>query len=148
MKILLISGLILLQGMRLDPSDAVRTAIDEFAEAYVRADVEALDELLADPYLHVNGSSGTVVGREEWLDWVAGRHDALADGSLVIDSYEVVDLTIRMRRSSANVTGIVRSAGSVDGVPFAREVRFTNVWVLEGEQWKRAMFHDSALPIP
>ena len=146
MKTLLITGMILFQSMRLDPSDAVRTAIDEFAEAYVAADVVALDALLADPYLHVNGGSGTVIGRDEWLAWVATEREALDAGSLVIDTYEIKDLTIRMRRDSANVTGVVSTSGIRDGERFDREIRFTNVWVKEGDAWKRAMFHDSRVP--
>jgi ketosteroid isomerase-like protein len=143
MKILILTGLIMLQGMHLDPSDAVKAAIDEFAEAYVAADVEALDALLADPYLHVNGRSGALIGREDWLAWVATRREALENGTLVIDKYEIKDLTIRMRRDSAHVTGIVSTSGIRDRVPFFAEIRFTNVWVKEGDIWKRAMFHDS-----
>lgn len=146
MKMLLIAGMIMLQGMRLDPSDAVRTAVDEFAEAYVAADVVALDALLADPYLHVNGGSGTVTGREEWLAWVGTQREALDAGTLLYDKYEIKDLTIRMRRDSAHVTGIVSTSGVRDQVPFFSEIRFTNVWVKEGDTWKRAMFHDSLVP--
>ena len=146
MKTLMLTGLIMLQTMRLDPSDAVRTAIDEFAVAYATADVQALDALLADPYLHVNGGSGTVIARAEWLAWVATQRAALEAGTLIIDEYEIKDLSMRMRRDSANVTGIVSTRGSRDGVPFSREIRFTNVWVKEGEAWKRAMFHDSEIP--
>jgi ketosteroid isomerase-like protein len=148
MKILLLTGLIVLQGMRLDPSDAVRAAVDDFAAAYVAADVQALDALLADPYLHVNGGSGTVIGREDWLAWVATEREALDAGFLVVDQYEIADLTIRMRRDSALLTGVVRTSGTRDGEPFSREIRFTNVWVKEGEEWRRAMFHDSEIPSP
>lgn len=148
MKVLLITGMILLQGMRLDPSDAVRTAIDDFAEACVAADVAALDELLADPYLHVDGASGAVLGRDAWLARVGTQAVALDAGTLVVDRYEVEDLTIRMRRDAANVTGIAITSGTRDGVPFSREIRFTNVWVKEGEAWKLAMFHDSEIPAP
>jgi ketosteroid isomerase-like protein len=148
MKTLILTGLILMQSMRLDPSDEVRAAIDRFTEAFVSADTVALDGLLIDPYLHVNGSSGTLVGRDEWLAWMATQHEAIEAGDLVIDHYEVTDLTIRMRRDSANVTGVVRTNGIRDGEPFDREIRFTNVWVKEGEEWKRAMFHDSVVPAP
>ena len=146
MNTLLITGMILLQTMRLDPSDDVKAAVQSFGEAYVAADVVVLESLLADPYMHVDGSSGTVVDCATWLDWVATQRSALDNGTLVIESYEVEDLIVRMRRDSAITTGIVRSTGVRDGEPFATAIRFTNLWVLEGEEWKRALFHDSALP--
>ena len=147
MNTLLITGMILLQTMRLDPSDDVKAAVQVFGEAYVTADVVALESLLADPYLHVNGATGTVIGGEAWLGWVATQHDALEAGTLVIESYEIEDLLIRMRKDSSIVTGIVRSSGVRDGEPFRAAIRFTNLWVLEGDEWKRALFHDSAIPV-
>ena len=87
-----------------------------------------------------------MIARDEWLAWVATQRAALEAGTLIIDEYEIRALTIRMRRDSANVTGIVSSRGSRGGEPFSREIRFTNVWVKDGEEWKRAMFHDSEIP--
>jgi ketosteroid isomerase-like protein len=143
---MLILGMILLQTMRLDPSDDVRAAVEKFGQAYVAADVEVLGSLLADPYLHVNGGTGTVLNEASWLAWIETRREALDDGSLVIETYEVEDLVIRMRRDSAIVLGIVRSTGVENGVAFDTAIRFSNLWVLEGEDWKRALFHDSVLP--
>jgi len=146
MNTLLLTGMILMQTVRLDPSDDVRAAIDHFAEAYVAADVAALDELLADPYLHVDGDTGKLLGRDEWLAWVASQRAAIDRGDLVIAGYEIGDLTIRMRRDAANVTGVLHTSGTRGGEPFERAIRFTNVWIKEGDAWKRAMFHDSAMP--
>ena len=147
MNTLLLTGMILLQTMRLDPTDDVKAAMDRFSDAYVAADVAVLGSLLADPYLHVNGATGTVIDDQAWLAWVATQHDALESGALVIESYEIEDLLIRMRKDSSIVTGIVRSSGVRDGEPFRTAVRFTNLWVLEGKEWKRALFHDSAIPV-
>jgi ketosteroid isomerase-like protein len=146
MNLVFVIGMMLLQTVRLDPSDEVRSVIDRFAEAYVAADVAALDSMLGDPYLHIDGATGKVVPREAWLEWNRERRQQIEAGTLVIDSYEISDLAIRMRRDSANVTGIVRSSGTREGDPFETALRFTNVWVLEGGQWQRALFHDSALP--
>lgn len=45
----------------------------------------------------------------------------------------------------AIVTGIVKSDGTRDGVNFKSTLRFTNVWVYENGNLRRASFHDSAI---
>ena len=128
---------------------AVRAVVLELGDAYAAADVEALRDRLAAGYVHVNGGSGSVIGREAWLAWVAGRAEALAAGRLVLDHYEVGELEVRVHGGDAAVvTGVVDSRGRQDGEPFVSRIRFTNLWIRTADGWKRAAFHDSALPPP
>jgi len=128
---------------RANPQEEVEAAIAAFDRAFRAADVAALDALLTEGYVHINGRSGALLSRAEWLRWVGSRRAALDSGELVIESYEVRQLSIRMYERAAVVTGEVESSGLRDGSPFSSVVRFSNFWVLDGGRWRRAAFHDT-----
>lgn len=128
--------------------DDVRAAVTAFGRAFVQADVSSLKRVLANDYSHVNGRSGGVLNRDEWLTFIQSRRANLDSGKLVISSYNVEDVRVRLYGETAVVTGVVESSGQREGVPFSSRVRFTNVWVLQGGAWRRAAFHDSPLPEP
>jgi len=71
---------------------------------------------------------------------------ALASRELVISDYSVDDVEVKIYEATAAVTGVVESSGSRKGVPFTSRIRFTNVWVRQGDTWLRAAFHDSPMP--
>ncbi len=144
--VLLLAALPVLATDAADPARAVEAAVEAFGEAFAVADVEALDALLATDYVHVNGGSGSLVSRSDWLAWIASRQTDLASGGLVIETYEVQDLRIDLHGSAAVVTGVVTSNGIERGERFASRLRFTNLWVHEDGAWRRAAFHDSPLP--
>jgi len=94
----------------------------------------------------VNGRSGNVLNRDEWLNWIESRRAKLDSGELVIKTYRVSDVEVQIYGEAAVVTGVVRSSGQRNGALFTSPVRFTNVWVKQGGEWRRAAFHDSPLP--
>ncbi len=102
--------------------------------------------LLTKNYLHVNGRSGSVLNRDQWLKWVASRRAELDSGALVIKTYSVGDVKVQIYGEAAVVTGVVDSSGQRNDSLFTIQVRFTNVWVKQGGEWRRAAFHDSPLP--
>ena len=129
-----------------DREAAVRAAVDAFGEAFVAADTERLDAMLVGDYVHVNGGSGNLVDRASWLSWVASRKGELESGRLVVDTYAVEDVAVVIHGHTAIVTGIVRSTTTRDGESRTSNLRFTNVWLEQDGVWRRAAFHDSALP--
>lgn len=126
----------------------VRAAVTKFGQAFLDADVEILESLLTSDYIHVNGGSGNVLKRSEWLDWIKSRRTELKTGQLIIDEYNTKDVVVKLYENAAIVTGTVYSSGNHDGKPFASHVRFTNTWGLIDGVWRRAAFHDSPLPLP
>ena len=120
--------------------------LSKLSSAFVEADAATLGRLITDDYIHVNGSSGNVVDREQWLSYIASRRRELEDGVLVVDSYEVHDVEVRLHDETAIVVGIVAVSGTRNGQAFDRRIRFTNVWVEQDGAWRRAAFHDSRLP--
>lgn len=123
----------------------IKQRILEFDLAYKTGDVEKLDQMISFDYLHTN-PSGNIVTRENWLNWNISRADAIKSGELVINTYETSELNIRIKTQTTVVaSGINTSSGIDKGEPFETKVRFTHLWVLEDEAWKRAVFHDSYL---
>ncbi len=127
---------------------ALERAINAFSAAFLLADENALDTLLADDYVHTNGGTGSVLDKARWLEYIRTRRAELANGRLRVDRYESSDVTIRWHGDAAVVSSQVESEGSRDGRPFATRLQVTQVWVRSGGQWRRAAFHDSPLPGP
>jgi len=123
----------------------VEAAFSQFSRAFVEADVPLLRRLLARGYTHINGRTGSVLTRDEWLKWMQARREELDTGKLVVSVYEIEGLAIQVYQDAAVVTGIAYSSGERDGSPFTSRVRFTNLWVVAEGKWLRAAFHDSPL---
>ena len=124
----------------------LRSAIEAFAEAFRVADVQELGLLLAENYVHVNGGSGNVIGREDWLAWVESRRREIQKRELVIGEYRIEDLRIVIHGDTAIVVGAVFSEEVRNDQPRTVRVRFSNTWLYEDSKWRRAAFHDSAIP--
>lgn len=128
------------------PEEGVRVAVQKFGQAYRKADVGTLRGLLTRDYVHTNGSSGNRINRDQWLTWVGSQKELLENGELLIETYELSDIRVRIYGNAGVVTGKVKSNGIRKGEPFSVNVRFTNVWIKEKEVWRRAAFHDSPIP--
>lgn len=130
----------------IDSETEVRSAVQAFAEAFIKADTTALNKLLDEKYIHVNGGSGNVINKEEWLKWVASRRSELDSGSLIVKDYEIENMLVVIHGVTAVVTGTVTDIGTKNGNPYGSQMRFTNIWIRNGNRWRRAAFHDSSLP--
>lgn len=128
-----------------NPEDEVSAAVSAFGRAFAEADVNYLRSRLTQAYIHVNGSSGNVLQREEWLNWIQSRQAALASGDLVISDYSIDGLEVEIYGQTAVVTGVAETRGIQKGVQFNSRIRFTNTWLKQGGTWLRAAFHDSAV---
>ncbi len=124
----------------------VRAAVSAFGRAFLEADASVLQSLLTKDYVHVNGLSGSVLNRDEWIKWVVSRRAELDSGELVITTYSIEDVRVQIYGEAAVVTGVVHSSGQRNSALFTSQVRFTNVWVNQRAVWRRAAFHDSLLP--
>ena len=125
----------------------VRKVFARFSQAFLEADFAILDSMLSDDYIHINGQSGTVLSRFEWLDWIRLRRNEIEKNELQVDEYRVEDIIVKMHNNAAIVTGVVFSRGIRKDEAFASQVRFTNTWILFENVWKRVSFHDSPLGV-
>jgi ketosteroid isomerase-like protein len=143
---LLVSSLQPAEAQKASREDEVRAAVSAFGRAFVEADVLYLRSRLTEDYVHINGRSGNVLHRPEWLGWMTSRRAELTSGELIINEYNVDGVMVHIYGETAVVTGIVKSSGIRGGEPFTSRIRFTNVWVRQGGTWLRAAFHDSPAP--
>jgi hypothetical protein len=124
----------------------LQKAVDTFGRAFLEADVPALGLLLADNYVHVNGTSGNVLNRTDWLDWVASRRAQIDNEELQVTEYRIEDVEAVIHGDTAIVIGTVFSSQVTGGEFTTSRIRFTNTWLYRDAKWLRAAFHDSALP--
>lgn len=128
----------------LEAEQQIRNVVERFGKAFVEADVSALDSLLHDDYIHTN-SNGSVLHKQQWLEYIKTRRRELESRRLEITSYENTGLRIRVYGETAIVTGLNVAKGKREGKEFVTELRFTHVWGKQNGEWKRAAFHDSAI---
>jgi len=114
--------------------------VREFAEAWARSDVERLDALLSDPYTHTD-INGRVWDRTSWL--------ADAAEPKPVDTITCENVDIWLRGDLAVVTGrnVATFRSEQSAHPVEMSLRFTQVWVHEGNTWKRAYFQATSEPV-
>lgn len=105
--------------------------IREFGQAWASSDIPRLDQLLAPEYLHTD-YLGRNMGRDEWL--------AYASATRPVDNIEFVDLKVKLYSDVAVVTGKNEIRGRAGAGDTNVDIRFTQVWVRENSDWKRAFF--------
>ena len=129
-----------------DRSGEVRAVVKAFGLAYAKADISNLESSLTNDYVHVNGGSGKVLGRDDWLKWMEFRRAEIEKGILIVEDYRIEDIEISLNGNAATVVGRVVSSVKRDGVLKTSEIRFSNTWLYREGVWRRASFHDSPMP--
>ena len=102
-----------------------------------RADVAALDKLLADDWL-LTHSDGRVQNKSEYLDELATR-------TRVNQAIANEDVRTRRYGDTAVVTGVSVQSGVSNGQPWSGRFRFTRVWVLREGAWLMVTSHSSRI---
>lgn len=120
----------------------VRTAVLDFAENFSTGKFANIESTTAKTYMHIN-SGNSPLTRTQWLGWYRGFADDITKGDHIFENYQIENLQIAFYEDAAYVTGVVNANGTRLGEPFTQSIRFTNLWVVEGEHWKRAGFQDA-----
>ncbi len=107
-------------------------------EAIVRGDVAALDSILSDDlsYTHATGvyeTKGEFIGK-------------LKSGQLKYESLTPEDLQVRVYGTTGVVTGVARVRVRVQGEPLSFQLRFTDVYVKNGDRWQMVAWQATRLP--
>ena len=100
----------------------------EWNEAYPRRDVAALDRVLADDWVGIDGA-GLVIDKGQLLARVESGHAFL-------DPHEFDEFTLRLFGQTAIVTGRLSGTGQDDDGTFYLEQRFTRVYVKRNDRWQ------------
>ena len=126
------------------PENDLEDTLSEFAAAFQSGDYDTVASSIAENYLHVN-SDASPIDRTQWLDWYKGYAQEINNGDHVFEHYDIEDVQIVVHNEAAYVTGVVHASGIRFGEAFSQNIRFTNLWVVEQQHWKRAGFHDVAV---
>lgn len=118
--------------------------INDFNQAFKENDVERLESMITDSYLHTNGNSKSI-DKSSWVQYLNKRKKDIETGDLIVDSYEMEETEIRLYGNVAILTAKVIVVSTRSGDPQKNEFRVTNVWVNEAGNWKRAGFHDGKI---
>ncbi|MEQ9592734.1 MAG: nuclear transport factor 2 family protein [Cyclobacteriaceae bacterium] len=128
--------------------DSLSNTIREFNQAFAKYDVDLLNDLTTENYLHTNGNSKPIE-KEDWLSYLRKRRNKMEEGLLVITRYELSDTVLRVHSSTGViVSGRMDIEGVEDQMPFFTSLRVTNFWVHGDTGWQRAAFHDTKIEAP
>jgi ketosteroid isomerase-like protein len=104
-------------------------------ELRLKADVQALDQLLADDWL-LTHSDGLVQTKAEYLNELSSR-------SRTNQAITNEDVSLRSYGDAAVITGVSVQSGVSNGKPWSGRFRFTRVWVLRDDHWIMVASHSS-----
>jgi len=123
-------------------SDAATQAIinveNSWVDALVKADLAALESILADTYVDTDEHSRR-----------GGKQDVfsfLKSGDLKLDSIKLSDMQVQIYGDAAVVVGSSTQAGSFLGGPVAEKIIFTDTFVKQNGKWRAVASHRSVAP--
>jgi len=118
--------------------------IEQFNSAFKSGDVEQLELMITNKYLHTNSNSKSI-RKNDWITYLQKRKKEIASGVLIVSEYKMNETEIEMYDDMAIVTAKISFSSTRSDVQKENEIRITNVWVKEEGIWKRAGFHDTRI---
>lgn len=124
--------------------ESLTDALYTFNKAFANGNISILSGMLTENYTHTNGSAKAIY-KTDWLAYLKKRSEELASGNLTVNNYEMDQIEIEMHKSTAIVTGRVKTSTVYNGESKENEYRVTHLWVHTNNSWKRAAFHDGKI---
>ncbi len=118
--------------------------IEEFNAAFIDGNVDKLESMITDNYLHTNSSS-KVIRKDDWLAYLVKRKNEIESGKLIVKDYKMDETEIEIYDNMAIVTGKISFSTSKLDEQKEHEIRITNIWIKDKDIWKRAGFHDTRI---
>jgi hypothetical protein len=122
----------------LDLEASIRAAEERLWKAQLSADIEALDDLIADDLLFT-GLTGSLETKSADLE----QHRS---GALKITKLEPVEFRVRPIPGGAITSVKMDAAAVVAGKVTSATLRYTRVWISENGRWQIAGGHLSIVP--
>ncbi|MGP8226636.1 MAG: nuclear transport factor 2 family protein [Terracidiphilus sp.] len=114
---------------------------EAWRNAVLKADISALDSLLADDYMAIT-PNGTLQSKEQALA-------NLRSGATHFTAVEISDRRVRFYGTTALVTSRADVRGTSAGEDFSGSYRYTRVYVRNAQgQWKVVSFEASRIRVP
>lgn len=118
-------------------ADQVASMEAQLREAMLAGDLKVLDALLADDLVFTDQTGHRVTKADDLAAHTTGR--------LKITQIDISDQHVRPAGTCAIVTLVANAGGSFDGQSFSGRFAYTRVWEREGEIWRVAAVHCSAV---
>ena len=133
MKIAMTTLALAVSPLALAPADqaSLLAAADAFDRAQLVQDREAMDRIILDDLLFIDGS-GKRLGKKELIDGWMGPNDRY-DPAPPVDR-----IVVPLAASAAVVNAEVNLCGTSDGARFCRRIRFADTFVKVGGEWRVA----------
>jgi ketosteroid isomerase-like protein len=101
---------------------------NEWNESYPRRDVSALDHIIADDWVCIDGA-GLVITKGQLLERVQSS-------ATFLDPYEFDEINLRIFKDAAIVTGRLSGTKRGNDGTFYIEQRYTRVYVKRNDRWQ------------
>jgi ketosteroid isomerase-like protein len=123
-----------------EEEERLRRLDREWSEAYPRCDTAALERIIADDWLCIDGA-GLLINKRQLLERVA-------KGPFPFDTYRFDEQHVRLFGDAAVVRGRLSGSGAGEDGPFRLEQRFTRVYVRREQGWQAIATQVTILPEP
>ena len=107
-------------------------------QAFMRGDVAALDAATAEDYTTIN-FAGKISDKPQMMQ-------SLRAAKIKVLSVTLDDLKARIYGDTAVLTGVYNDHSIADGVAREVHVRFTRVFVRDGDRWRAVAYQQTAMP--
>jgi ketosteroid isomerase-like protein len=104
---------------------------EEFSQAIVANDAEAVGRFLADEWIIIDPNGG-IIDKLRFLD-------VIKSGTLTHELMESSDIRVRIYGDSAIVTALTATKGKYSGQAFTTRERATDVFVKQNGRWQCAL---------
>ena len=106
---------------------------NEFSQAIVKNDAEAVGRFLADDWIIVD-PDGAIINKERFLG-------VIESGALTHEMMQSDDTRVRIYGNTAIVTALTTTKGKFSGQVFTTQERATDVFVKQNGRWLCALSH-------
>jgi ketosteroid isomerase-like protein len=121
-----------------EAEDQLRKIDREWNEAYPKGDTSALDRIIADDWMCIDGA-GLLITKRELLERVANKPSSF-------DAHVFDETTLRIFGDAAVVTGRLSGSGHDENGPFRLQQRFTRVYVRRDNSWQAVATQVTVVP--
>jgi ketosteroid isomerase-like protein len=112
-----------------------------FFAGLLDADVEALDQVMADNFILIDVMSGSEVPKSVLLELIGS-------GQLKFEAIERVESRVRLYGAAAVIHGRTQMSGRFAGEPFSVSSRYTHVYIDQQGQWRMVAAQGTQIASP
>jgi ketosteroid isomerase-like protein len=116
------------QSRSSDMQEEILKLEEEFGQAMIKNDAEAIGRFLADDWIIVDPDGG-IIDRSHFLD-------VIKSGALSHETMNSDDTRVRIYENTATVTALTTTKGKFMGQEFTTQERATDVFVKQNGRWQ------------